>query len=229
MRSPYPFVLHGLCLLPVILMLCGMQAFIGPEAAVFAYFAEVRNACPNWTKSVELFSDNVLFIFYPVYLFFLLRGMRNKKSEDIFFSLAYVAAQVCIAALLCRLVKIAVGRPRPMTGGPFVPFSFGWGYQSFPSGHTGEVVGSVMPFIWRYGRAFPLALSLGFGILVAAVAFSRLYLGMHHPTDIWGGLVFGSLSGYASWALCNALLTRWRHRLPRRIRAWLDTAATNNN
>lgn len=225
MRSPYPFALHGLCLLPTIILLCCVQAFIGPESIVFAYFIDVRNAYPGWTKLVEFLSGNLLFAFYPIYLFFLFRGLRDKKPEDIFFSLAYVTAQILIAALLCRLVKIAVGRPRPMTGGPFAPFSFGWGYQSFPSGHTGEIVGSVTPFIWRYGRAFPLVLPLAFGLLIAAVAFSRLYLGMHHPTDIWGGLVFGSLSGYVSWGLCNALLTRWRSRLPRRIRAWLDIAA----
>ena len=148
-----------------------------------------------------------------------------KKPEDIFFALSYVAAQVLIAALLCRVVKIAVGRPRPMTGGPFHPFSFGWGYQSFPSGHAGEIVGSAMPLVWRYGRLLPVLMPLGFGVLIAAVAFSRVYLSMHHPTDIWGGLVFGSLSGYASWAFCNALLTRWRNVLPRRLRSWLDAAA----
>ena len=225
MRTPYPFALHGLCLLPVVALLCGMHLCIGSEAAVYAYFTEVRAANPSWTKPMEFFTHGALFLFYPVYAFFLFRGLMKRRPEDIFFAVSYLVAQVLIAALLCRVVKIAVGRPRPMTGGPFVPFSFGWGYQSFPSGHTGEIVGSVTPFIWRYGRARPLVLPLGFGFLVAAVAFSRLYLGMHHPTDIWGGLVFGSLSGYASWALCNALLTRWRDRLPRRLREWLGAPA----
>ncbi|SBV91324.1 PAP2 superfamily protein [uncultured delta proteobacterium] len=222
MRTPYPFALHGLCLLPVIVLLCGMHICIGPEDAVYAYFTAVRRAHPSWTLPVEVFTDCALFLFYPAYAFFLLRGVRNKKPEDIFFAVSYLLAQVLIAALLCRVVKIAVGRPRPMTGGPLHPFSFGWGYQSFPSGHTGEIIGSTVPFLWRYGGGRFLLLPLGFGLLIAAVAFSRLYLSMHHPTDIWGGLVFGSLSGYVSWVFCNALLTRWRTLLPRRARAWLD-------
>ena len=225
MRTPYPFAMHGLCLLPVIVMLCCVRLFIGPEDAVYAWFTAFRNAHPGWTGPMILFSDGSLKLFYPVYLLFFLRGLRGRKPEDIAFVLAYVAAQVLVAALLCRVVKIAVGRPRPMTGGPFVPFSLGWGYQSFPSGHAGEITGSALPFVWRYGRLSPVILPLGFGFLVAAVAFSRLYLSMHHPTDIWGGLVFGSLSGYVSWALANALLTRWKARLPKRLRAWLDAPA----
>ncbi len=225
MRTPYPFVLHGLCLVPVVVLLCCVHVFIGSEPSVYAYFTAIRNANPSATVYMEVFSDWGLMAFYPVYLFFLLRGFRDRRPEDIFFALSYLAAQILIAALLCRVVKIAVGRPRPMTGGPFHPFSLGWGYQSFPSGHAGEVTGSVLPFVWRYGRAMPLLLPLGSGLLIAAVAFSRLYLGMHHPTDIWGGLVFGSLSGYASWVLCNALLSRWRGLLPRRLRTWIDAAS----
>lgn len=225
MRTPYPFALHGLCLLPVVALLCGIHVCIGSEPAVYIYFTGVRAANPSWTEPVELFSNGALFLFYPVYVFFLFKGLRNRRPEDIFFALSYILAQIFIAALLCRIVKICVGRPRPMTGGPFEPFSLGWGYQSFPSGHTGEILGSVLPVVWRYGRLLPGVLTLLPGILVAAVAFSRLYLGMHHPTDIWGGLVLGSLSGYASWALCNAFLTRWRGLLPRRVRSWLEAPA----
>ncbi len=225
MRTPYPFALHGLCLLPVILLLCCIHFFIGSEEAVYVYFTEMRTANPAWAKPMEIFSHGSLFLFYPIYVFFLLRGLKERRPEDIFFAVSYAVAQLLISALLCRIMKIAVGRPRPMTGGPSVPFSFGWGYQSFPSGHTGEIIGSAMPLVWRYGRIKPLAMPLGLGLLIAAVAFSRLYLSMHHPTDIWGGLVFGSLSGYVSWTLCNALLTRWRVWLPGRLRGWLDSGA----
>ena len=224
MQMSYPFALHGLCLAPVVLLLLGLSIFIGSEDAVFAYFTIARETNPSVTLCIELFSGGALFVFYPLYAFFLFRGIRKKTPEDIFFTLSYCIAQILIASLLCRMVKIAVGRPRPMTGGPFQPFSLGWGYQSFPSGHTGEIVGSVAPFVWRYGRLQPLLLPLCFGTVVAAVAFSRIYLGMHHPTDIMGGLVFGSLSGYVSWILCKVLLTQWRELLPRRIRAWLDSA-----
>lgn len=228
MRTPYPLGTHCLCLVPVAVLLCCVHIFIGSEHDVFLYFTEARAARPWLTAPMAVFSHGILVLFYPVYAFFLIKGIRGRKMEDILFVLAYVAAQVLIAALLCRFIKIAVGRPRPMTGGPFAPFSLGWGYQSFPSGHTGEVLGSSLPLLRRFGPRFQgyarLAVSLGFGLIVAAVAFSRLYLGMHHPTDLWGGLVLGSVSGYVSWVLYGYLEQRWRRILPPRLKQWLKMA-----
>lgn len=207
MRS-YPLARHGLCLLPPAVLLACLRYIIGPEDAVCAYFTEVRLANPSWTPPMEVFTHGALFLFYPVYAFFFVRGLCRREKKDVIFALCYVAAQVLVSALLCRVIKITVGRPRPMTGGPFVPFSLGWGYQSFPSGHAGEALGSFLPLIWRFGALAPFLMPIAFGLLLAAVCFSRVYLGMHHPTDIWGGLVIGSLSGYASWALYGALCRR---------------------
>lgn len=223
MRAAYPFKEHFLCLVPVMAMLCGVQLCLGSEESVYRYFMEVKKNHPSYTLPMEVFTHGALYAFYPVYAFFLLRGLRGKKIEDVLFTLCYLAAQFAIAALLCRIVKIAVGRPRPMTGGPLQHFSFGWGYQSFPSGHTTEIIGSGLPFIWRYKSFSRYLLPLGVGVVVAAVAFSRIYLSMHHPTDIWGGLVFGSLSGYVAWALYGYLIVRWRRLLPEKITSWFQS------
>ena len=224
MRTPYPFSGHCLSLVPVVFLLCCIRAFIGTEQEVFAYFTGLRAAYPWLTALVAALSHGILFLFYPVYAFFLYRGLRGKKKEDVFFVFSFFVAQVLVAALLCRVIKISVGRPRPMTGGPFVPFSFGWGYQSFPSGHVGEAVGSSLPLLWRFGCRGKYLLQLGLGFVVAIVAFTRLYLGMHHPTDIWGGLVLGSISGYVSWKLYGWLEQHWRRFLPKLLRDWLNMA-----
>lgn len=224
MRTPYPFLGHCICLAPVTVFLCCVHIFLGTEHDVFVYFSEARAARPWLTLPIEMVSHGILFLFYPLYAFFLYKGLRGKKMDEILFVLCYVAAQVLIAALLCRVIKIAVGRPRPMTGGPLVPGSFGWGYQSFPSGHAGEILGSSLPLIWRFGRSGKYLLPLGLGFIVAIVAFTRLYLGMHHPTDIWGGLVLGSVSGYVSWMLYGWLEQRWRRFTPERLKSWLNMA-----
>lgn len=38
-------------------------------------------------------------------------------------------------------------------------------------------------------------------ILAALIAFSRLYLGAHFPTDVMGGAVIGCLTGVIAWKL----------------------------
>ena len=38
-------------------------------------------------------------------------------------------------------------------------------------------------------------------ILAALIAFSRLYLGAHFPTDVMGGVIIGCLTGVIAWKL----------------------------
>lgn len=223
MRTPYPFARHCLCLAPTALLLVCIRLFIGTEDAVFAYFSALRPAFPELTHIIGIFTHGVLFVFYPLYGLFLVRGLWSRKVDDILFFVCWLAAQLLVAALLCRVIKIAVGRPRPMTGGGFVPFSFGWGYQSFPSGHTGEITGACVPFLWRYETVAPFFSALCLGVIVAAVAFSRIYLGMHHPSDIWGGLAVGSLSGYVSWMFYGLARKHWRRFASRKAALWMET------
>jgi membrane-associated phospholipid phosphatase len=60
---------------------------------------------------------------------------------------------------------------------------------SFPSGHAQ----SAMTF-WGYvARGRRLALRLAAALLVATIAASRIYLGVHYPADAIGGIIFGTL------------------------------------
>ncbi len=202
MRTLHPFWQTCLCLAPLTALVCAIWAGLGSETAVFAYFSASREASPAAVWWMTLFTNTGNVLFYGVYAAIFIRAVRRRDRATVCFALAYALAQVFVAALLCRIVKIAVGRPRPMTGGPFVPFSFGWGYQSFPSGHTVEAVGTCLPLTWRYGTVF---LPLGLGVFVAAMGFSRLYLGMHHPSDVLGGMLFGCCSGYLARRLAPLL------------------------
>ena len=220
MHTPYPIMRHLLCLLPLIVTLCAVRLFIGADEAVFLHFNEVRAANPDNTFWVRLFSDSFIFLLYPVYLFLLYRGLKYARPAEARLAIACFIAQILVCAVLCRFAKVAIGRPRPMTGGSFMFFSLDWGYQAFPSGHTAESLGASLPLIFNYGRVF-LPLCLGF--FVAAIGYSRLYLGMHHPTDIWGGIVFGSLSGYVCWKIFRLPAATVRRFLPGRIAEWPRT------
>lgn len=64
---------------------------------------------------------------------------------------------------------------------------------SFPSGHTAAsfAVASAI-YLAGYKRAGTLAL-----VFAALIGFSRLYLGVHYPTDVLGGMVVGVFSAWA--------------------------------
>jgi undecaprenyl-diphosphatase len=117
---------------------------------------------------------------------------------------------VCLGGeLLVAGVKAAVGRDRPKDRNRLVvrqPTS-----GSFPSGHSASsaviyltlaLVAST-PLTGRRGRRYLMACAAA---LVFLIGVSRVYLGVHYPTDVLGGWAIGVL-----WALgCRYVEDHWQ-------------------
>ncbi len=72
---------------------------------------------------------------------------------------------------------------------------------SFPSGHTAASFASVTALYFaKERRLWKPAL-----VLACVIAFSRLYLYVHYPTDILGGIVVGITAGYAGYKTMEIL------------------------
>jgi undecaprenyl-diphosphatase len=148
--------------------------------------------------------------FSLVYAAILLRGLTARSRGRTALALAYLAGQILVSVLLERLLKIAIGRPRPDVGGPFAPWSLDAGHHSLPSGHTQEITLQAMPLARRAGSvlAAPWPGPLALGLFVALMGFSRVALGWHHPTDLLAGLAVGSLGGLLIERLVQPIAAR---------------------
>jgi undecaprenyl-diphosphatase len=92
-------------------------------------------------------------------------------------------------AILDQVLKTVVHRSRPMYGAAFVQA----GSFSFPSGHAmGSMIGYgmliwVLFTFWHPKRIWKIIVYMLAGLLVLAIGLSRIFLGVHYPSDIAGG------------------------------------------
>jgi undecaprenyl-diphosphatase len=102
------------------------------------------------------------------------------------------------------ILKELVARPRPtrvaeLEGVLHLVNGYRSGQYGFVSSHAANtmVVALLFSLIWRNKIA-----TVGLMLWVAANCYSRMYLGVHYPTDILGGLIVGVLvAAVAYWWL----------------------------
>ncbi|WP_159401097.1 diacylglycerol kinase family protein [Streptomyces sp. NRRL B-24484] len=173
------------------------------ESAVDGWLAAHRGAaataCSAWL-SAAAFTPAVVAVTALAVLALLVAGRPARWREAVF-----LAGAVAAQAVLFVLAAALVGRDRP----DVLRLDGALPTSSYPSGHVGAATA-------LYGGLGVLALLLGRGrwrfVLCAAlwllpplVAASRLYRGMHHPSDVVAGLLNGAA---ALWVMHRAVLDR---------------------
>jgi undecaprenyl-diphosphatase len=98
------------------------------------------------------------------------------------------------SSLFLMLVKLLVARPRP----PLETARIVQGGFSFPSGHStisATLFGTLAYLAIRALRSEPAKILIGIvaALLVLGVGISRVYLGVHYPTDVLAGWASGAL------------------------------------
>jgi undecaprenyl-diphosphatase len=121
----------------------------------------------------------------------------------------YVAAAVVTGTILSHLMKAGFDRPRPdlVAHGQHVYTA------SFPSGHSmvsaivfltlGALLAGTLKK--RTERTYVMVLAV---LLALMVGLSRVYLGVHWPTDVLGGWAVGTGWALVCWAISRHLRKR---------------------
>ncbi|MEF2145281.1 MAG: phosphatase PAP2 family protein [Desulfovibrionaceae bacterium] len=180
---------------PLLALLFGLGlAFEFDEYQVFLFFRQHRAVYPELASLLKFVTDWANPAFYAFFLSLLWRAWRDKRPGLKRFVLVYILVQIVISLLAVRGIKSIIGRPRPGEDPFFQPMTNRPSYHSLPSGHTTEAATSSLALALRYRSCL---LSLGLGILLALLGFTRIYLGWHHPTDVLFGWLLGSVAGLA--------------------------------
>ncbi|GGX77336.1 phosphatase PAP2 family protein [Streptomyces minutiscleroticus] len=106
----------------------------------------------------------------------------------------WVAATCLLGSALQQVLKAAVGRERPVWPDPVDSAHF----AAFPSGHamTAALAGGLLVWIVRLHssvRALRAAVRVLAVVSALGVGLTRVWLGVHWPTDVLGGWLLGGL------------------------------------
>lgn len=119
-----------------------------------------------------------------------------------------LAVALIVDLILCNgILKPLIARIRPFDVNTTIQLIIAKPHDdSFPSGHTAASFTAVMA-LYLAGEKKLWKVSL---VLAVLIAFSRLYLYVHYPTDVLGGIITGAIAGYIGYRL--TLIVQPKHR-----------------
>ena len=155
----------------------------------------------DWlTAAMNIVTDKVYW-YLPLaalLIFFIVKGGRLRAASILFLPLILLSD-----AGTARLLKPLFGRPRPL----------GHAGLSLPSVHAANAF-AIATLLSHFVRRLPFSI---FAFVVAAlVAYSRVHIGVHYPTDV----VAGTAVGIADAIIIIVIYLIFRARLERTV-PWL--------
>ena len=129
-------------------------------------------------EAITILGEETLIILFVVAIWF---AVDRKLAQQVFF---VTATSLSINGIIKNFAQV----PRPFTKGiSCVRVDTATGY-AFPSGHTQGFATWSSFFAAKFKKTW---ISILVGVLITAVAVSRLYLGAHYPSDVIVGVALG--------------------------------------
>ncbi len=157
--------------------------FLNNIDVLILQFVNLSYHLPFLDMAAQFFSIFGL-VWFGLALAVILYLYSTDKSRMVAKELVIVLIAVFI---LTQIIKLVIARPRPFTVIDNLNVLTSVNDASFPSGHTATVTAIAYVLARNYGYRILLA------ILVILVGLSRLYLGVHYPSDVLGGFIIGLL------------------------------------
>lgn len=122
------------------------------------------------------------------------KNNKHMRNDGVLLFISLLATSIIV-----EVIKLIVARPRPYTIIPSLIVLAQESNLSFPSGHTATATVLAYCLSCEYGHRWI------FMIIPLIVAFSRLYMGVHYPSDVLFGFLFALI---ISWR-CEYILKKW--------------------
>jgi len=124
----------------------------------------------------------------------LLAGGVIANDKEMRQNALYVASASAVNVLATLFLKKVIKRPRPFNGLVKINAVYQPSHYSFPSGHTSTAFTTATALSHAYPKWYVIAPAY---LWAGSVSFSRLYLGVHYPTDVAAGALLGTGSAFS--------------------------------
>jgi membrane-associated phospholipid phosphatase len=143
---------------------------------------------------MRFMSDSEVAVGFAVPAGLAVAGLIKKDEKTIRSSLVIFGSEA-VAVGLTTILKYSVNRDRPFVTYPDINQKISVHDPSFPSGHTSNSFSTAMALSLEYPKWYVIVPSFGWA---GTVAYSRMSLGVHYPSDVVAGALIGIGSGYLS-------------------------------
>jgi undecaprenyl-diphosphatase len=157
-----------------------------------------------------------IFIWLPAFLVFFYVIVKDKRKESLLILGSVIILFVLCDQITSSILKPLIARPRPSRDLAIMDFlqyvnDYRGGRFGFPSSHAANSFGFAMltSLLLRYRWYTVVAFSWA-----ALCTYTRLYLGVHYPSDILVGMILGVLIGW----LCYLIYRKVRKLMPHFIK-----------
>lgn len=153
---------------------------------------------PQWDAAMRTTSKGV-YVMMPLSVVLPVTSGILKDDKLMFRNSVKSAITIGLASSISTVLKYSIKRKRPYDryGSVFIardePSTF-----SFPSGHTTTAFASATALTLSYRK---WQVGVPAYALAGLVAYSRMRLGVHYPSDVLGGMVIGIGAGLLTWKL----------------------------
>jgi undecaprenyl-diphosphatase len=117
----------------------------------------------------------------------------KKKIPGLRREALMILIPVALSAILANILKYIFDAPRPYEVYTFIHKLSVGGSPSFPSGHTADAFAFAVAMVMVYHKWYII---IPVFIWAALVGYSRMYLGVHFPSDVIGGAFIGAACSY---------------------------------
>jgi membrane-associated phospholipid phosphatase len=124
-----------------------------------------------------------------------------RKDEVIKRQFVGMAGGLALNGFITVAMKYGIARPRPFVSyGDLIYKKTHAGSSSFPSGHTSSAFQWATSCVLAKPKWY---VAVPAYMYACGIGYSRMYLGVHYPTDILSGAVVGTASAFASYYINN--------------------------